>query len=93
MIDHFHGIKLMNEKIDQLRRALQKETAIMEDGPSRAPDTCCCAGRKTVSPERVADLEVALKLNNPLSIAYYLKEELRPLLKLPGFSTNGSVSR
>ena len=35
--------------------------------------------RPAVDPARVPDLEEALKLNKPLSIAYYLKEELRTL--------------
>jgi hypothetical protein len=36
-------------------------------------------GKENLSPERLPDLEAALKLNEPLSIAYYLKEELRTL--------------
>lgn len=47
--------------------------------PSKALATFCCGGKENLSPERLPDLEAALKLNEPLSIAYYLKEELRML--------------
>ena len=36
-------------------------------------------GRENVRPDQLPQLEEALKLNTPLSIAYYLKEELRHL--------------
>lgn len=77
--DRFHIIKLMNEKIDKLRRALQREAGIMERRTIKGTRYLLLRGRENLSPDRMPDLEEALKLNKPLSIAYYLKEELRTL--------------
>lgn len=77
--DRFHIIKLMNEKIDTLRRSIQREAGIMGRRAIKGTRYLLLRGRENLAPERVADLEAALKLNKPLSIAYYLKEELRTL--------------
>lgn len=77
--DRFHIIKLMNEKIDTLRRSIQREAGIMGRRAIKGTRYLLLRGRESLAPERVPDLEAALKLNKPLSIAYYLKEELRTL--------------
>jgi len=77
--DRFHIIKLMNEKIDELRRAIQREAGIMGRNAIKGTRYLLLRGRENLAPERLPDLEEALKLNKPLSIAYYLKEELRTL--------------
>ena len=77
--DRFHVIKLMNEKIDELRRALQREADVMGRKAIKGTRYLLLRGRENLDPARVPDLEEALKLNKPLSIAYYLKEELRTL--------------
>lgn len=77
--DRFHIIKLMNEKIDALRRALQREATRMGSRAIKGTRYLLLRGRENLPPERLPDLEKALKLNKPLSIAYYLKEELRTL--------------
>lgn len=77
--DRFHVIKLMNEKIDELRRALQREADIMGRKAIKGTRYLLLRGRENLDPARVPDLEEALKLNKPLSTAYYLKEELRML--------------
>lgn len=79
VIDRFHVIKLMNEKIDALRRALQREADVMGRRAIKGTRYLLLRGKENLSPERLPDLESALKLNKPLSIAYYLKEELRTL--------------
>lgn len=79
VIDRFHVIKLMNEKIDALRRALQREADVMGRKAIKGTRYLLLRGKENLSPERLPDLEAALKLNKPLSIAYYLKEELRTL--------------
>lgn len=77
--DRFHIIKLMNEKIDELRRAIQREATMMGRSAIKGTRYLLLRGRENLAPERLPDLEKALKLNKPLSIAYYLKEELRTL--------------
>lgn len=79
VIDRFHVVKLMNEKIDELRRALQREADVMGRRVIKGTRYLLLRGKENLSPERLPDLEAALKLNEPLSIAYYLKEELRTL--------------
>lgn len=79
VIDRFHVVKLMNEKIDELRRALQREADVMGRRAIKGTRYLLLRGKENLSPERLPDLEAALKLNEPLSIAYYLKEELRTL--------------
>lgn len=82
VFDHFHVVKLMNEKLTILRRDLYRE--LKED-----------LGRNVLkgirwlllkNPENLTKnetvnerqrLDEALKLNQPLATAYYLKEDLR----------------
>jgi len=77
--DRFHVIKLMNEKIDELRRALQREADTMGRRAIKGTRYLLLRGRENLPPDRLPDLEEALKLNKPLSLAYYLKEELRAI--------------
>lgn len=77
--DRFHVIKLMNEKIDELRRALQREADIMGRRAIKGTRYLLLRGRENLAPDRLPDLEEALMLNKPLSLAYYLKEELRAM--------------
>jgi transposase len=82
IFDRFHVIKLYNEKLTGLRRAMYRELEdTMEKNVLKGtrwlllkrPENLD-ASRK--EPER---LEEALKLNKPLAMAYYLKEELSEL--------------
>lgn len=84
--DRFHVIKLMNERIDQLRRALQREADIMGRRAIKGTRYLLLRGRENLDPARLPELQEALRLNEPLSIAYYLKEELRHLWNLRSIS-------
>jgi len=81
--DRFHVIKLMNEKIDDLRRALQREADIMGRKVIKGTRYLLLRGRENLHPDRLPDLEEALRLNKPLSQAYYLKEDLRAMWSFP----------
>lgn len=82
VFDRFHIVKLMNEKLTQLRRDLYRQ---LSDGLQKKllkgtrwlllkhPDNLCDDRGER---ER---LEEALRLNEPLAAAYYLKEDLRQL--------------
>ena len=86
VFDHFHVIKLMNDKLSALRRQLFHELSaagqkllkgirwLLVKNPENLD-------AKKKEPER---LERALKLNEPLAIAYYLKEYLRTIWQQPG---------
>lgn len=82
VFDHFHVIKLFNDKLSAFRRELYHQT-------NRENDRKILKGTRWLllkNPENLdADrdelrrLEKALKLNEPLAIAYYLKEDLRQI--------------
>lgn len=52
VIDRFHVVKLVNEKIDDLRRALQKEADVMGRTAIKGPVTCSCGEKKTLPKSR-----------------------------------------
>ena len=82
VFDHFHVIKMFNDKLSKFRRQLQRE---VEDSAQhkvlkgtrwlllKNPDNL-----KEQKNERQR-LEIALELNKPLATAYYMKEDLRQL--------------
>jgi len=86
VFDHFHIIKLFNEKLTKLRRDLQKEA---ENGPDKLAlkgtrwlllKNPCNLDDKRDERQR---LENALTLNKPLATTYYMKEELRDIWLQP----------
>lgn len=82
VFDRFHITKLMNDKLTQLRRELHREA---EDGPGKLAlknsRWLLVKNPHRLDPDRNESqrLEQALALNRPLSIAYYLKEDLRQI--------------
>lgn len=86
VFDRFHIAKLMNDKLTQLRRELQREA---EQGLDKdvlkgtrwlllkAPDNLDDSRNERVR------LDEALSLNTSLATAYYLKEDLRQLWEQP----------
>lgn len=83
VFDHFHVVKLVNEKIDDLRRALQREADILGKGYLKGTRYLLLTGAENVPDDRREDLAEALRFNEPLSVAYYLKEDLRALWDQP----------
>jgi len=81
VVDHFHVIKLFNEKLTQLRRDMQRDAETDQDKEVLKGTRWLLmlnadnlANKKGSARER---LEKALELNKPLATAYYMKEELR----------------
>jgi len=82
VFDHFHIIKLFNDKLSELRRRIYNEIT---------NDTHCTAlkGIRWIllkNPENLDEeknekqrLQEALRVNQPLATAYYLKEDLRQI--------------
>jgi len=80
VFDHFHVIKLYNDKLSELRRAIQQEA----EGPLQKKvlkGTRWLLLKNTYNLNEEKNekerLEEALKLNKPLATAYYLKEDLK----------------
>lgn len=88
--DHFHIIKLFNEKLSEMRRALQREA----QGPLQKNVLKGTRWLLLKAQENLRDkhdertrLEEALRINKPLATAYYLKEDLRQLWSLDDKAT------
>jgi transposase len=90
VFDHFHVIKLFNDRLSAFRRELYQE--LTSDRDRRL-----LKGTRWLllkNPENLDDerderrrLEDALRLNQPLATAYYLKEDLRQIWTQPNKRT------
>jgi transposase len=87
VFDRFHIVKLCNEMLTKLRRALYSK--LLEDGSKSVLKGVRWLLLK--NPENLDDtkderrrLNEALELNRPLATAYYMKDELRQLWNQPG---------
>jgi transposase len=83
VFDRFHIAKLMNEKLDELRRALVREATGVMRQTIKGTRYLLLTRAANLEQEKLPKLEDALKLNEPLSKAYYLKEELSLLWEQP----------
>jgi transposase len=87
VFDHFHVVQLFNEKLSELRRALHREATDVQHKE-------VLKGTRWLllkNPENLDEgkdekrrLEEALKLNQPLATAYYMKDDLRRFWEQPG---------
>jgi transposase len=100
VFDHFHVIKLFNDKLSDLRRSLYHQADDEQKRILKGSRWLLLKSPEDLDPERdeAGRLEEALKLNKPLAEAYYLKEDLRQFWEQPGkrFATaflNGWVRR
>ena len=82
VFDHFHVIKLFNEKLSDLRRELYREaTDQLHKDVLKGTRWLLLKNPDNLKPDRkeAERLQEALRLNQPLAMAYYMKEELRLL--------------
>jgi transposase len=82
VFDHFHVIKLFNEKLSNLRRELYREASSKEERKIlRGTRWLLLKNPENLEEKRDEQqrLEDALRLNQPLAVAYYLKEDLRQI--------------
>lgn len=81
VVDHFHVVKLMNEKLDLLRRQLwHAEKDINKRKVIKGTRWLLLSnGRDIFDNDYKSRLDNALNLNKPLMTAYYLKEKLREI--------------
>ncbi|MDP2956004.1 MAG: ISL3 family transposase [Longimicrobiales bacterium] len=85
VFDHFHVVKLMNDKLSDLRRELQSQADAQEKEVLKGTRWLLLRAPKNLDATRneAERLEAALELNAPLAAAYYLKEDLRQLWSQP----------
>jgi transposase len=86
VFDHFHVIKLMNEKLSALRRQLFHELTAAGKKLLKGISWLLLKNEENLDPKKKEKqrLDRALELNKPLALAYYLKEHLRQIWKQPG---------
>jgi transposase len=80
VFDHFHVIKLVNDKLSALRRELYAQlTSDTERKLLKGTRWMLLKNPENLDPQRneLERLQEALRLNQPLAMAYYLKEDLR----------------
>lgn len=85
VFDHFHVVKLMNDKLSDLRRTLQRQAAEQDKEVLKGTRWLLLKAPENLDETRseVERLKAALDLNTPLAAAYYLKEDLRQLWSQP----------
>ena len=89
VFDHFHVIKLFNDKLSDLRRALYREaTEVMQKQVLKGTRWLLLKNPENLDEktDEKRRLKEALALNEPLAAAYYLKEDLRRFWDQPGKS-------
>jgi transposase len=93
VFDHFHLIKLYNDGLSDLRRKLYHEAELMQRQVLKGSRWLLLKNPENLDPnhrehERLAS---ALELNQPLALAYYMKEHLRQIWMQPDKTTATQV--
>lgn len=86
VFDRFHVVKLMNDKLSDLRRELQRESEAEAHAVLKGTRWLLLKnpGHLEADRDEAERLHKALELNAPLAAAYYMKEELRQFWEQPG---------
>jgi len=86
VFDHFHVIQLFNKKLSDLRRSLYHEATMEQKEVLKGSRWLLLKNPEKLDKKRNEKrrLQEALKINKPLAVAYYLKEDLRLLWAQPG---------
>jgi transposase len=81
VFDHFHVVKLYNEKLSDLRRQLFHQATQTEKAVLKGTRWLLLKNPENLDEGRDEQkrLQQALDLNRPLAAAYYMKEDLRRL--------------
>jgi len=94
VFDHFHVIKLFNEKLSDFRRELHREaTDKLHKDVLKGTRWLLLKNPENLDPKHNERerLEEALRLNKPLATVYYLKEDLRQIWTQPDKATAARV--
>jgi len=86
VFDHFHVIKLYNDKLSDLRRSLYHQAKDEQKKILKGARWLLLKSPESLDADKDEGrrLEEALALNKPLAAAYYLKEDLRRFWEQPG---------
>jgi transposase len=90
VFDHFHVVKLFNEKVSDFRRELQREAQEkMDKKVLKGTRWLLLKNPENLDPKKKERerLEEALRMNQPLATVYYMKEDLRQIWQQPDKAT------
>jgi len=96
VFDHFHVVKLYNDKLSAFRRDLFRDlTDESERKILKGTRWLLLKNPENLDPSRNERqrLRAALRLNKPLTTAYYMKEDLRQIWEQPDKATARRVFR
>jgi len=96
VFDHFHVVKLFNDKLSALRRELYHQACTDQERKIlKGTRWLLLKNPENLDAERdeLRRLQAALQLNAPLAVAYYLKEDLRQIWTQPNKRTARRVLR
>lgn len=81
VFDHFHVIKLYNDKLSAFRRQLFHELTAQDQRILKGTRWLLLKNPENLDPTKNEQqrLERALSLNEPLALVYYMKEDLRQI--------------
>jgi transposase len=94
VFDHFHVVKLMNEHITSIRRNLYHEiTDVLQKQALKGARWILLKNPENLNEkyDEKQRLEEALRLNEPLATAYYMKEDLRQIWSQPDQQTAAAI--
>ena len=85
VFDHFHVVKLFNDKLSKFRRALYHDAGMIEKQVMKGTRWLLLKNPENLDDKRNEKqrLEAALKINQPLATVYYMKEDLRQIWSQP----------
>jgi len=88
VFDHFHVIKLYNDKLSAFRRQLFHELTSQGQKLLKGTRWLLLKNPENLDPKKKERqrLERALRLNEPLAVVYYMKEDLRQIWLQPNQS-------
>lgn len=86
VFDRFHIIQLMNHRLDELRRQMVREAEGMMKQTIKGTRYLLFMRAENLNERQLPRLDEALKLNEPLLLAWYLKEELSLLWEQPSLA-------
>jgi transposase len=85
VFDHFHVVKLFNDKLSDFRRSLYRQACVQDKAVLKGTRWLLLKNPENLGADRGEPdrLRKALELNQPLACAYYMKEDLRRLWSQP----------
>jgi transposase len=86
VFDRFHIAKLVNEKLDDLRREMVREATGLMKQTVKGVRYLLLMRRDNLDESRLPQLQAALKHNEPLNTGYLLKEALGLLWEQPSYA-------